>query len=59
MPSVSAATSSSNTQITWVEPGSPTCGRRPGAAEPFDIKLWCLENELDGPWQLGHKTPQE
>ena len=30
-----------------------------GAAEPFDIKLWCLGNELDGPWQIGHKTAAE
>lgn len=30
-----------------------------GAEEPFDIKLWCLGNELDGPWQIGHKTPEE
>jgi len=30
-----------------------------GAAEPFDIKLWCLGNELDGPWQIGHKTATE
>ena len=22
--------------------------------EPYDVKLWCLGNELDGPWQLGH-----
>ena len=27
---------------------------RNGAAEPFDIRLWCLGNEMDGPWQLGH-----
>lgn len=27
--------------------------------EPFGIKLWCLGNELDGPWQLGHKTAHE
>jgi alpha-N-arabinofuranosidase len=33
--------------------------RRNGAEEPFDIKLWCLGNELDGPWQIGHKTPDE
>ena len=25
-----------------------------GADEPHDVKLWCLGNELDGPWQLGH-----
>jgi alpha-L-arabinofuranosidase len=23
-------------------------------AEPYGIKLWCLGNEMDGPWQLGH-----
>ncbi|MBM4456243.1 MAG: alpha-N-arabinofuranosidase [Chloroflexi bacterium] len=25
-----------------------------GHAEPFGVKLWCLGNEMDGPWQLGH-----
>jgi alpha-L-arabinofuranosidase len=25
-----------------------------GSVEPFDVKLWCLGNEMDGPWQLGH-----
>ena len=30
-----------------------------GAADPFGIKLWCLGNELDGPWQIGHKTAEE
>lgn len=25
-----------------------------GSSDPFDIKLWCLGNEMDGPWQLGH-----
>jgi alpha-N-arabinofuranosidase len=30
-----------------------------GHKEPFDIKLWCLGNEMDGPWQIGHKTAQE
>lgn len=33
--------------------------RRNGAERPFDIKLWCLGNELDGPWQIGHKTAHE
>jgi alpha-N-arabinofuranosidase len=33
--------------------------RRNGTAEPHDIKLWCLGNEMDGPWQIGHKTAQE
>ena len=25
-----------------------------GAAEPYGVKLWCLGNEMDGPWQIGH-----
>jgi alpha-N-arabinofuranosidase len=30
-----------------------------GWQEPHDIKLWCLGNEMDGPWQIGHKTADE
>ncbi len=30
-----------------------------GAKNPFDIKLWCLGNEMDGPWQMGQKTAYE
>ncbi len=30
-----------------------------GKKEPFDIKLWCLGNEMDGPWQMGQKTGYE
>ncbi|MEA4929346.1 MAG: alpha-N-arabinofuranosidase [Candidatus Limiplasma sp.] len=30
-----------------------------GAREPFGIKLWCLGNEMDGPWQIGHRTALE
>ena len=30
-----------------------------GAKKPFDIKLWCLGNEMDGPWQMGQKTAYE
>ena len=33
--------------------------KRNGSAQPFDIKLWCLGNEMDGPWQIGHKTADE
>ena len=32
---------------------------RNGAKDPFNIKLWCLGNEMDGPWQMGHKTAYE
>lgn len=30
-----------------------------GHAEPHNIKTWCLGNEMDGPWQMGHKTAYE
>ncbi len=30
-----------------------------GAKDPLNIRLWCLGNEMDGPWQMGHKTAYE
>jgi len=30
-----------------------------GKKDPLGIKLWCLGNEMDGPWQMGHKTATE
>ena len=30
-----------------------------GCKEPHNIKTWCLGNEMDGPWQIGHKTMEE
>jgi alpha-N-arabinofuranosidase len=33
--------------------------RANGAEDPFGIKVWNLGNELDGPWQIGHKTADE
>jgi alpha-N-arabinofuranosidase len=33
--------------------------RAHGSHEPHGIRMWCLGNEMDGPWQLGHKTAQE
>jgi alpha-L-arabinofuranosidase len=33
--------------------------RSHGVADPYDIRLWCLGNEVDGPWQIGHKTATE
>lgn len=30
-----------------------------GAAEGYGIKMWCLGNEMDGPWQIGHKNAPE
>jgi alpha-N-arabinofuranosidase len=28
--------------------------RQHGRAEPYDVMLWGLGNEMDGPWQAGH-----
>jgi len=30
-----------------------------GAREPHNFRTWCLGNEMDGPWQIGHKTAEE
>ena len=30
-----------------------------GSVEPYGVKLWCLGNEMDGPWQLGHVPASE
>lgn len=32
---------------------------RNGHEKPYDIKVWCLGNEMDGPWQLGHKNAED
>ena len=33
--------------------------RANGGREPYRVKLWCLGNEMDGPWQTGHRTADE
>lgn len=33
--------------------------RSHGYENPHNIKLWCLGNEMDGDWQIGHKTAVE
>lgn len=30
-----------------------------GDKDPFGVKLWCLGNEMDGFWQIGHKDADE
>ena len=30
-----------------------------GRADPWNCRLWCLGNEMDGPWQIGQKTAHE
>jgi alpha-N-arabinofuranosidase len=33
--------------------------RSNGSAGPHNVRMWCLGNEMDGPWQIGHKTATE
>lgn len=33
--------------------------RKHGFGEPHRVKRWCLGNEMDGPWQIGHMTASE
>lgn len=33
--------------------------RKHGRENPYNVKVWCLGNEMDGPWQVGHKTATE
>ncbi|MFK3779868.1 alpha-N-arabinofuranosidase [Agrobacterium sp. NPDC089420] len=33
--------------------------RRNGREDPWGVKMWCLGNEMDGPWQIGQKTAAE
>jgi alpha-L-arabinofuranosidase len=33
--------------------------RKHGIAEPYKIEHWCLGNEMDGPWQIGHMSAAE
>jgi len=30
-----------------------------GAKDPFNFKLWCIGNEMDGGWQIGHLSADE
>jgi len=43
-------------------PGGSTLSdlrRAHGSVEPYGVRMWCLGNEMDGPWQTGHKTAAE
>jgi alpha-N-arabinofuranosidase len=30
-----------------------------GRTDAFGVKIWCLGNEMDGPWQLGHRSAED
>lgn len=33
--------------------------RKHGVPDPYRVQHWCLGNEMDGPWQIGHITADE
>lgn len=33
--------------------------RKHGVVDPYQVDHWCLGNEMDGPWQIGHMTANE
>ncbi|MBK8794051.1 MAG: hypothetical protein IPN59_13220 [Holophaga sp.] len=50
----------------WVEYCNAPAGSRfanlraaNGSPDPHGVKLWCLGNEMDGPWQLGHVPAEQ
>ena len=61
MIAVNLGTGSPEEARDWVEYCNAPIGTRyaderatNGSAEPFGVPIWCLGNEMDGPWQLGH-----
>ena len=48
-------------EYTNRESGSALADRRVenGRTEAFDVRMWCLGNEMDGPWQLGHRSADD
>ena len=33
--------------------------REHGYEQPWNVKYWCLGNEMDGPWQMGHMPARD
>ena len=61
MLTVNLGTGTAEEARNWVEycncdPGTQYANMRAanGSTKPHGVKLWCLGNEMDGPWQLGH-----
>jgi len=48
-------------EYTNLPAGSAVADRRVanGRTEPFGVQMWCLGNEMDGPWQLGHRSAED
>lgn len=65
MPAVNLGTGTPNEARNMVEYTNHPGGSRfsdlriaHGRKEPYNYKLWCLGNELDGAWQMGRQTTE-
>jgi alpha-N-arabinofuranosidase len=49
--------------VEYVNESKPTywadLRRRNGRDEPYGVTYWALGNEIDGPWQMGHKNAED
>lgn len=61
MMAVNLGTGSPEEARNWVEYCNAPAGTKwadmraaHASVEPYGVPLWCLGNEMDGPWQLGH-----
>lgn len=66
MLAVNLGTGSPEEARNWVEYCNSVTGThyadqraRNGDSEPLRVPIWCLGNEMDGPWQLGHVPVDE
>ena len=48
-------------EYTNIRAGSTLAEQRAanGSPDPFSVRMWCLGNEMDGPWQLGHRSAED
>ena len=65
MLAVNLGTGAPEEAADWVEYTNAPTGTRwaderaaNGRDEPWRVPLWCLGNEMDGPWQLGHASAE-
>ena len=66
MLAVNLGTGSPEEARNWVEYCNSPAGTRyadqrvaNGYDAPHGVPIWCLGNEMDGPWQLGHRPAKE
>jgi alpha-N-arabinofuranosidase len=49
--------------VEYVNESQPTywanLRRQNGRDEPYGVRYWALGNEIDGPWQMGHKNAED